>query len=144
MRMTPSGVVTSMRSSRAPPTRTSMAATEMLAPAGPYHAAKCSGSAHNFQITPGGASNVRSITRSCAPLSPVMVNARLSLLLEWLEVGVHPVEPRLPDRPVLLGPRGNLLERCRVQATRPVLRVLTSDNQPGSLEHLDVLGDSRK
>jgi dihydrolipoamide dehydrogenase len=47
---------------RRPPTMTSMSATGMLAPFGPYHAANCSGSVHSAQTSSTGASKIRSIT----------------------------------------------------------------------------------
>src|SRR5204863_4269499 len=94
-----------MHTRRAPPTRTSIFATGTTAPSGPYHALKCSGSVHIRQMRSTGASKLRSITTaSREALSSVIVIACLSLRAELGEVAVQPVEPGLPDGPVLLGP----------------------------------------
>src|SRR5437764_6367223 len=98
-----------MHTSRAPPTRTSIFATGMVAPSGPYHAAKCSGSVHICQMRSTGASKLRSITTSWEPSLSVTVVACLSLRLELREVVVQPVEAGLPDGSVLLRPRRHLL-----------------------------------
>src|SRR6266566_7539196 len=89
-----------MHTRRVPPTRTSILATGMMAPSGPYHALKCSGSIHICQMRSTGASKLRSITTaSCEALPSVIVFARLSLRSELGEVVVHPVEAGLPDGP---------------------------------------------
>src|SRR5438477_12817635 len=120
--MGPPGACISMHTRRVPPTCTSILATGMVAPSGPYHAAKCSGSVHICQMRSTGASKLRSInTASWEPLLSVIVCACLSLRSELFEVGVHPVEAHLPDRPVLLGPRRDLLEWCGVEGARSVL-----------------------
>src|SRR5262249_58541291 len=107
--MVPLGVSICMQTRRVPPTRTSIRASGMAAPAGPYHAAKCSGSVHIRQTRSTGASTVRSITTAFSePLSSVIVFACLSLGLELADVVVHSVEAGLPDRSVLLGPGRDL------------------------------------
>src|SRR5438876_1884978 len=104
-----------MHTRRVPPTRTSILATGMVAPAGPYHAAKCSGSVHICQMRSTGASKLRSIlTASWEPVLSVIVVACLSLRLKLGEVVVHPVEAGLPNGPVPLGPARDLLESCGV------------------------------
>src|SRR5439155_16985621 len=130
---------------RVPPTLTSIFATGMVAPSGPYHLAKCSGSVHIRQTRSTGALRVRSITTaSWVPLSSVIVFACLSLLLELLDVVVHSVEAGFPDGPVLLGPRRNRLEWCGVEGARSVLGALAPCDQPRPFEHLDVLRDGRQ
>src|SRR5205807_244455 len=106
----PPGGDTSMHTRRLPPTRTSILATGMVAPLGPYHALKCSGSVHIFQMSSTGASKVRSITT--ASLS-ITVSAFPSL--ELCEVVVHAIEAGLPDGPVLFSPRRDLLNWRGVQ-----------------------------
>src|ERR1700704_3381027 len=133
-----------MQTRRVPPTRTSIFATGMVAPSGPYHALKCWGSVHICQMRSTGASRLRSITTSWEPSSSVILFARPSLRSELGEVVVHPVEAGLPDGPVLLGPGRDLLEWCGVEGARSVLRTLTAHDQPGPFQHLDVLRDRRK
>src|SRR4051794_8276319 len=99
-----------MHTRRVPPTRTSIFATGIVTPSGPYHDAKWSGSVHISQIRATGASKLRSIlTASWESVPSAMVLARLSLRLKFCEVGVQPVEAGLPDGPVLLGPGRHLL-----------------------------------
>src|SRR5438445_9643000 len=116
-----------MHTNRVPPTRTSIFATGTVAPRGPYHAMKCSGSVHICQMRSAGASKLRSMTTaSCEPALSFIVFACLSLRLELCEVVVHPVEEGLPDRPVLLGPGRDDLEFCGGQAASSVVRSLTA------------------
>ena len=53
---------TPMQTRRRPPGRTSSSATGTVAPAGPYHALKLTGSVHIFHTRSIGASNTRSST----------------------------------------------------------------------------------
>src|SRR2546423_11182442 len=141
----PLGVVTSMHTSRVPPTRTSILATGIVAPAGPYQAAKCSGCVHICQIRPTGASNIRSIvTASCEPTLSVMVSLGHSVVSQLREVVVHPIEAGFPDGPVLLCPGCYFGQWARVEGTRPVLGEVAAGHQPGPLECLDVFGDCRQ
>src|SRR3954454_7698223 len=141
----PFGVATSMHTRRVPPTRTSILATGIVAPSGPYQAAKCSGSVHICQMRSTGASKLRSIlTASWEVLSSAIVFACLSLRSELPEVVVHPVEAALPDGPVLLSPGRHLFEWCGVERARPVLGALTPHDQPGPFQRLDVLRDGRE
>src|SRR6266567_3170377 len=134
-----------MHTRRLPPTRTSIFATGTVAPPGPYHALKWSGSVHIRQISSTGAAKLRSITTaSWEALSSAIVFARLSSRSELGHVVVHPVEAGLPDGSVLLGPARQLRQRRGLQGARPVLSPVPTRHQPGSLEHLDVLGDGRK
>src|SRR6516225_1502600 len=133
-----------MQTRRVPPARTSIFATGTVAPSGPYHALKCSGSVHIRQMRSTGASRMRSITTASCGVSSAIVLTRLSLRSELGEVVVHPVEAGLPDGPVLLGPGRDLLQGGRVEGAGPVLGSLATLDQPGPLQHLDVLGDRRK
>src|SRR3954452_1996795 len=141
----PPGVETFIPTNRAPPTRTSILATGIVAPSGPYQAAKYSGSVHNFQTSSTGASKRRSMTTASSrrSLSFVMPSAP-ALLSELPEVVVHPVESCFPHRPVLLGPGRDLLEARGFERARPVLGSLSPHPQPRTLEALDVLRDRRQ
>src|SRR6516162_2909522 len=134
-----------MRTRRLPPTRTSMLATEMVAPFGPYQAAKCSGTVHICQMSSMGASKRRSITtESCVLFVSVMALDVPSSMFELVEIVVHAVKARLPDGPVLLDPGRHHSQAGRVEGARSVLGALAADDQPGLLQHLDVLGDCRE
>src|SRR5215472_8570996 len=133
-----------MHTRRAPPVRTSIFATGIVAPSGPYQALKCSGSVHICQTRAKGASIMRSIsTTSVEPLS-VIALACPSSWRELIEVVVHPVETGVPDGPVAFGPSRDLLEWRSVQGARSVLGSLTPHHQPGLFQHLDVFRDGRK
>src|SRR6516225_4077573 len=133
-----------MHTRRVPPTRTSIFATGIVAPSGPYQVLKCSGSVHICQTRANGASTMRSITTASAELLSVIALTCPSSWPELVEVVVHLVEAGLPDGPVAFSPGRDLLERCRVQGARPVLGSLAPHDQPGPFQHLDVLRDGRK
>src|SRR5256885_14476418 len=134
-----------MHTRRVPPTRTSILATGMVAPSGPYHAAKCSGSVHICQMRSTGASKLRSIlTVSWEVLSSAIVFACPSLRSELSEVVVHSVEAALPDGPVLLGPGRHLLEWGGFERARPVLGSLTTYDLHGPFQDLVMIRDDRK
>src|SRR5262249_37366336 len=143
IRIGPFGVCTSMHTRRVPPTRTSIFATGIVAPSGPYQALKCSGSVHICQTRAAGASTMRSIsTASAEPLSIIALTCLRGL--ELFEVVVHPVEAGLPDGPVAFSPGRDLLQWRRVQGARSVLGSVAPHHQAGPFQHLDVFGDGRK
>src|SRR5215470_7028412 len=144
IRIEPFGVCTSMHTRRVPPTRTSIFATGIVAPSGPYQALKCSGSVHICQTRADGASTMRSILTASAEALSVIAFACPSSWPELFEVVVHPVEAGLPDGPVAFRPGRDLLQRCRVQGARSVLGSLTAHDQAGPFQHLDVFRDRRK
>src|SRR5262245_55781362 len=110
--MVPLEVSICMHTRRVPPTRTSILATGMVAPEGPYQAAKCSGSVHIRHTRSAGAWIVRCITTVFFALrSSVIVLPHLVLVPELSEVVVHAVEARLPNPPVPLRPVRNRFER---------------------------------
>src|SRR5262245_50028590 len=117
----------------------------MAAPAGPYQAAKCSGSVHIRQTRSAGASRVRSITTAFSELrSSVIVFACLSLGLELPDVVVHAVEAGLPDRSVLLGPGRDLRQWCGLQRAGAVLGPVSTHHQPRALQHLELFRERRQ
>src|SRR6516162_3142447 len=144
IRIGPFGVCTSMHNWRVPPTRTSIFATGIAAPPGPYQALKCSGSVHICQTSASGASTMRSITTASAEPLSVIALACPSSWPKLFEVVVHPVEASLPDGPVAFSPGRDLLKWRRVQGARPVLGSLTPHHQPGPFQHRDVFRDRRK
>src|SRR5439155_15075274 len=57
-----------------------------------------------------------------------------------LQALVESIETLLPERTVLLEPLGGLAEPRSMQTRRPQLRRTPTGDQPGPLEHLEVLG----
>src|SRR6516164_2234791 len=144
IRIGPFGVCASMHTRRVPPTRTSIFATGIVAPSGPYQVLKCSGSVHICQTRANGASTIRSITTASPELLSVIALPCPSSWPELFEVVVHPVEAGLPDGPVAFGPGRDLLQWCRVQGARSVLGLPAPRHQPSAFQHLDVFRDGRK
>src|SRR5262249_34423745 len=120
-----------------PPTRTSIATESsgfsVWPP--PYQSANRSGSVHSFQTCSRGASKVRLISKLAVSVSGIR---GLPFVGESL---VQAAEPRLPEAPVVLDPVGRRLQRRPVDPRRPQLRLPPPGDQPGPLEHLEVLGD---
>src|SRR5688500_10111753 len=63
--------------------------------------------------------------------------------LELVEQVVEALVVAFPDLAVALDPRGGLVERSRFHPARPALAVASAADQPGVLQHLQVLGDRR-
>ena len=55
----------------------------------------------------------------------------------------EPIEALLPDVPVGHGPFGHVLERLRLDPARSPLRLAAAHDQPGPLQHAQVLGHGR-
>src|SRR5450755_1469119 len=141
----------------APPTRTSNSHTGLVKPFGPHHCATCLGSVQALNTSSLGASKTRVIIRShseCsvgAPLSgelscalTLALCADMFLLLRLVfrilffqlqQVVVQTVEAVFPEAPVVVHPSGYVLQRVRLQAAGPPLRLAAASNQPGALQH---------
>src|SRR5438445_2512779 len=76
------------------------------------------------------------------PLSPIAL--LLPSPLELVQVLIQPVVALLPETPVPLGPRGDLLERPRLQPGGPPLPLPAPRDQSRPLEHLQMLRDRRQ
>src|ERR1700687_4520107 len=127
-----------------PPERASNSAAAMLTSFGPHHFCRCSGRVKTSKTHSRGASNTRSITTSLVPMSFATLSlASTSLLLpvQFPEVLVQPIESLLPDHAIPSDPIVDVLERACRERRRPPLRLLAARNQPGTLEHLQVLTD---
>src|SRR5215475_11796232 len=88
IRIGPFGVCTSMHTRRVPPTRTSIFATGIVAPSGPYQALKCSGSVHICQTTAAcslaiiGPASALWLTRASLHSVRSVVSPRFGVVLE--------------------------------------------------------------
>src|SRR4029077_18431520 len=94
-----------------------------------------------------GASKTRVTTSA---LSPVWVAALgfalaailLLLRLQFAQVIVQAIETLLPEAAVTFQPVVHLLERTRLDAAGPPLRLAPAQDQAGAPHHLEMLGDS--
>ena len=138
-----------------PPGRTSMDRVVLVKPFGPSQCTRCSGSVHARKTSSRGASNTRVMTISRSAVSgwtlglghrgPRWQLGRPPLLgLQLAQVLVQPVEALFPELAVALQPVGHVLERRGLQPARPPLGLAALGDQPGALEHLEVLGDGRQ
>src|SRR5439155_20712718 len=65
----------------------------------------------------------------------------ISLLLrfELLQVGIEAIETLFPDRAVALGPRGDFLERSRLEPAGPPLGLASTHDQARPFEHPQII-----
>src|SRR5437867_3692922 len=77
------------------------------------------------------------VTVSLLPLPPIAL--LLSSSLELVQVLVETVVALLPEFPVPLRPLGDLLEGLRLEPRGPPLPIPAPGDEPGSLQHLEVL-----
>src|SRR6266540_605868 len=114
------------------------------------HCLMSSPSVSAFHTSSTGASKVRSTTSGSSFVTTLSFAAislllalnfpRLVLALQFLKVGTQLVEALLPVAPVVLDPVGDVLERIRLKPAGPPLRLAAALDQPGALEHFQVLG----
>src|SRR5690606_12320772 len=116
----------------------------MVKLAGPHQCARCSGCVHTLKTSSRGASSVRSmcntrlagsVMRSFTAISAVLLGLKLA------QVFFQPVEPFLPESPVLIDPVVRVPKRFCLQPARTPLRVPSPLNQPCPLQHFQVLGN---
>src|SRR5579884_1774443 len=128
-----------------PPGRTSMRSTLVSCPSRPHQRGISSGSVIARNTVSRGASKTRLMTMSCRPGS--MTNSAsftVVLLLfasDALDLSIQAVESAAGDRLVALDPLRGQLQRLPLQPAGPPLRLPAAGDQPGSFEHLEVLGD---
>src|SRR6516165_5949896 len=146
LRMTlPSGA--RIERDQAPPGRTSIPAEIAIKPRGPHQHARCSGSVHILKTSRRGASKTRVMTSS-RPVAGVADSAVAAILplraLQVAEIVVEAIKAVIPKMPVLLEPLGSVLERPGSNPAGPPLGLAAAPDQPGPLQHLQVLGDCWK
>src|SRR5262245_23097529 len=131
-----------------PPGFTSILCVVVVKPRGPHHCTTCSGSVQASNTRASGALIRRVMTiRSVGILaSAVMASMPLSFLLLRLnlaEINLQAIETFVPQRPVALEPRVDVLQRVRRDAAGAPLRLAASRDKSCALEYLEVLGDGR-
>ena len=116
----------------------------IVKPRGPHHWATCSGSVQASQTASTGAS----YTRMMSDLVRFIFCGHSVLLLSLFFFAVtvfryasEAIEALFPELPVLLHPVGDALERFGIELARAPLRLARLGDQPGLLQHLQVLGD---
>src|SRR5262249_17508278 len=125
------------------PTRTSISQWKMVKPFGPHQRATCSGRVHALNTRARGASMTRVMTSSRCCMS-VSTATSLLLALQLLQVVLEPVEALFPEHAVVLQPVGCALQRARLEPAGAPLRLAPAGDEPGALQHLQVLGDRRQ
>src|SRR5438093_1710084 len=65
-------------------------------------------------------------------------------LLGFAQVRVESIEPLLPEPAVTLHPFGDIPEALRLEPGRTPLRLAAARDEPGALEHLEMLRDRGK
>src|SRR4029450_10936071 len=84
---------------------------------------------------------MRVMTSSRSALALFAFAGMTSLLaLEFLHIGVEPVEALREKAAIVAQPSIGLGERCRVEAHRAELRLASARDEPCPLEHLEMLG----
>src|SRR5882724_1106952 len=130
-----------------PPGFTSIARTVLVKPFGPHQFAMCLGSVHIFQTRSRGASTVRVKTMVASPgaTMPLLFSATFfPFQLESLQIIIEAVEALVPEPAIVLKPGVDADECFRFDSARPPLRFAAAADEPGMLEHLEVLGHGRK
>src|SRR5689334_23028181 len=104
-----------------PPTRKSISHIVSGQPTGPNHFITCSGLLIARKTMRAGASKVRVMTtvRSAGlSLATALADIRFLLGLQFLHVGIEPVEALLPETAVVADPFRGVLERGGVETDR--------------------------
>src|SRR5262245_13748847 len=121
----------------------------VVKPRGPHHCTTCSGSVQASNTRAGGAliRRVMTISRSVGILaSAVMASMPLSFLLLRLnlaEINLQAIETFVPQRPVALEPRIDVLQRVRGDAAGAPLCLSAPGDEAGAFKYLEVLGHGR-
>ena len=132
-----------------PPGRKSISQLATSYLRGPHQLLMCSHELCASNTRSRGASNVRvmTISRSDGVVTLSLLSAIavfLSSSLELFQVLVQPVVSLFPETAVMISPIRNFLERFRLQPSRPPLPLPAPRDEPGSLQHLQMLGDRRQ
>src|SRR5436190_21131700 len=134
-----------MQKRNRPPGRKSSSQEVKVKPRGPHQRTRRSGSVHALKTRWGGASKMRVMTstRCSAASAAALLPAAMFLLLplQLTQIIVQAIEALLPETAIVLQPLGGILERTRLKPAGPPLRLATARDQPGALQHLEVLGD---
>src|SRR5579862_5327093 len=126
-----------MTNRQTPPGRMSKLDVVVRKPIGPHHCARCLGSVHTEKTSSRGASNSRKpiIERGSVSRSMLFLATTFSALglrrfgLELFQIGIEPIKALLEEAAIVLQPFVNILERTRIDAARPPLRIARAADQ---------------
>src|SRR4051812_25219324 len=110
---------------------------------GPNHRANCTGSVQARKTTSRGASKTR-VMVSRGSFFTALAFIRFLLVLQLAKVFVEPIEALFPELAIVADPVRHFLERAGVETAGAPLRVASAGDQPGALEHFQVLRDRRQ
>src|SRR2546423_6350855 len=118
-------------------------------PRGPHQFARCFASLHIWNTRSGGASKTRvaEIARASSLVAAAVAflgGMILLLFLNFSKVFVQTVGTLFPELFVVAHPVGDVLERTGIETAGSPLRIAASSDEPGALEHFEVLGDRRQ
>src|SRR5215468_344402 len=123
----------------APPGRASISHDGTSTPSGANQRAKCSATVQTSNTSSRGTGNSRSSRRSSALPAAGMAPLLPALRVQLLQIDVEAVEARVPEGSIVFRPRGDLCERRGFELAWSRLRFATTADQPGSLQHREVL-----
>src|SRR6266436_1592933 len=127
----------------APPGRASSSQTGFVNPCGPHHCATCFGSVQTLNTSSRCASNTRVSTSSWSSFAMTFPVAMLFLLFVYVsQILFQTVKALGPEPLVMPHPIGDVFKRRGGDPARPPLRLASSRNQTGMLQHLEMPGDS--
>src|SRR5687768_13866666 len=135
-----------------PPTRRSTSQIGKVQPLWmPSQRVRSSGFVQASKTSSRGASNTRVIAISRSLGVVISSFAALAIMalpfslrrLELVEQRVEPLVVAFPDLPVVLEPLRRVRERLALDPRRPALRLAAARDEPGALEHLQVLRHRR-
>src|SRR5205085_11067774 len=129
-----------MTNCHTPPGRTSICCMVVRNPRGPHHCTMCRGSVHIVHTSSRGASKTRlpAISRSLSTAALATMFLFL-LFLQLLQVFVESIETFLPELAVVIHPAGHFFQRPGVELAGTPLRVAAARDEPGPLQHLEML-----
>src|SRR5579871_78681 len=123
-----------------PPGRASISQNGTSTLSGANQRAKCSALVHASKTSSGGAGYSRSSIRSALAATRMAPSGGL---LQLFQIGTQPIEARVPELAVPVGPRRDLLERRGIELARARLRFSTAPDQARTLEDAQVLAYCR-
>src|SRR5438105_3044841 len=125
-----------------PPGRKSIWCVVLEKPLGPHQRSSFSAAVQASKTLSRGASNVRETTTSRSAVSLGLLVAIMSFLLKCFQIFIQPVEALFPELSIPSYPVRHLLEGFCLEPAGPPLGLPPLLDQPGLVQHLQVLRDA--